>query len=271
MVNRKRSIRNITAARKTKLNSLAEILYHFLPLSSGSKSTITFSTIFSESSVAHYLEGQRNKLQALEQGLTKVYRYHKRLPSMLIRKIIPASISYRKHIRKPLTRHELNEISKLLEDLGIDMTNEISRIEIDETLPRIKVPPDKLKEALRMHDLDPAISSEPLQLFEDGHFNESVRKAMERYEDLVQEISTLDASGRDLMARVFSSDSYINADDIEPENQVSFTEGYKFLAMGSMGSIRNIFSHGDEESRSPEECFEMLIFINWLIRYLKKD
>lgn len=49
---------------------------------------------------------------------------------------------------------------------------------------------------------------------------------------------------------------------LSTENEKSFQEGYQLLAMGSMGVIRNIFSHGDENTWSPEECFEMLLFLN---------
>lgn len=38
--------------------------------------------------------------------------------------------------------------------------------------------------------------------------------------------------------------------------------------MGMMSSIRNVFSHGDEGRRSSEECFEMLMFLNWLFGHL---
>ncbi len=74
------------------------------------------------------------------------------------------------------------------------MRKELAEVEIDETLPRIKVPPADLEKHLRNHDLDPNISTEPLQLFSDGHFNEAVRKASERLEDFVQETSNLGLS-----------------------------------------------------------------------------
>ena len=43
-------------------------------------------------------------------------------------------------------------------------------------------------------------------------------------------------------------------------------EGYMHLTMGMIRAIRNIFSHGDENQHSPEEAYEMLLFINWLFR-----
>lgn len=265
----RKTVRRITADKKEKLNKLAKILYAFLPLSSRSKSAVTFRTIFSESSIEKYLDGESNKQQALEKGLTKLFRYHQRLPYTIIRKIVPEAISYRKYIRNPLTKNEVDDLSAVLFELGVDMRDELSETEIDESLPRITVPPEDLEKHLRKHDLDSNISSEPLQLYSDGHFNEAVRKAAERLEDFVQDISNLGSSGRDLMANAFRDGTYINTTNIQPENQEGFIDGFKFLTMGTMASIRNVFSHGDEERRSPEECFEMLLFINWLFRFIK--
>jgi len=262
-------IRRITAKKKILLNDLAELLNGFLPLSSNAKNTVTYKSIFKESSVEKYLEGHAVKRQALENGFTELYRRHERLPKIIIRKIVPASIDYRMYKRNPLTQKEIDKLSSILFALEIDMRKELQEIEIDETLPRITVPPKKLEDNLRNHDLDPRISSEPLQLFSDGHFNESVRRAAERFEDYVQEISNIKSSGRDLMAQSFKDEAYINLSNIENKNQVGFVDGYKFLTMGMMASIRNIFSHGDEERRSPEECLEMLLFINWLFRNVK--
>jgi len=270
MVSQK-AIRRVTAARKERLNRIAEILYNFLPLTSMSKNAVIFMSIFSESSIQNYLDVKGNKQQALEQGFTKLYRYHERLPFIIIRKIIPAAKAYRRYKRNPLTRKELDELADCLAAIGIDMVEELKEVEMDEILPRITVPPEQLKEWFCNYDLQSAIALDPLQLFIDGHFNEAVRKAAEKFEDHVQELSGIGAYGRDLMARTFKDDNYLDVSNLEPENQQGFIEGYKFLAMGLMSAIRNTFSHGDEERRVPEECFEMLLFINWLFRFLKKS
>lgn len=265
------AVLRVTAATRERLNRLAEILYPFLPLTSRSKNAVTFTSIFAESSIADYLDGPTNKTQALEQGLAEVYRRHERLPRQIIRKVVPAAVGYRKHQRQPLTRAEVDELSRCLVDLGIDMTKELAEVELDERLPRITVPPEKLKKTLREHDLEPELATEPLQLFEDGHFNEAVRKAAERFENEVHARSGLDSFGRQLMAGAFATPDLLAIDRLEPENQDGFVEGYRFLAMGLTGAIRNVFSHGDEERRSPEECFEMLLFLNWMLRGIKQE
>jgi len=112
------------------------------------------------------------------------------------------------------------------------------------------------------------VSGEPLELFNNGHFNEAVRKTYEIFEEKVKDKSGLEKHGQDLMANAFSDEKMLNIFMIKPENRQSFIDGFKFLAMGSMAAIRNLFSHGDEKPRSPEECFELLLFANWLFRYL---
>jgi hypothetical protein len=140
----KKAHRRVTADVKERINRLADILYPFLPMSARSKQAVTFQSIFAESSVSHYLRGPEGKKQALQQGLVKIYRYHKMLPWTIIRKIVPAAIEYRKHKRNPLKQDELDNLIQCLCELGIDMRDELNRLDIDETLPVITVPPEKL-------------------------------------------------------------------------------------------------------------------------------
>ncbi len=265
----RRACRRVTVDRRALINELVEVITGFLPLSSYSSNAVTFQTIFKESNIHHYLNNGANKTQKLQDGFTNLYRYHERLPWTIIRKIVPAAINYRRHKRDPLTQMEIDKLSDILFNLGIDMRKELADIEIDETLPRITVPPEELKERLEQHDLDPKIAIEPLELFKNGHFNEAVRKACEIFEDNVRGLSGSTNYGRPLMGEVFKDDSYLLVEQIQSLNRKDFVDGYQHLAMGAMAAIKNIFGHGNEERRSPEECYEMLLFVNWLWRYLK--
>lgn len=210
-----------------------------------------------------------NKSKALYNAWEKIFRRHPKLPYRLIRKIIPAAIGYRRYKRDPLHKAEIDALSQVLFELGYDMQKELSAIQIDESIPEIKVPPSELTERLRAHPLCMDISDEPVELFANGHFNEAVRKACERFEKTVQDRSGLQGNGTKLMSKVFSpSGPILRLNDGITENEKNVQEGYMHLTMGMMSAIRNVFSHGDEEQRSPEEAFEMLLFINWLYRFL---
>jgi len=67
------------------------------------------------------------------------------------------------------------------------------------------------------------------------------------------------------MAKAFKLDSpKIRINDLSTDNEKGVQEGYQFMTMGMMRAIRNVFSRGDENMRTLEECYGMLIFINWL-------
>lgn len=258
----------ITADKRANIYALIEIVHTFLPLSSRSKTAVTFTSIFKESKVERYLNIE-NKKQALQNGFENVFRYHPKLPYTLIRKIVPAAINYRRYKRDPLLREELNSLIDQLESLDIKMRSELSKIVIDESLPFVQVPPGELVQQLMNHSLVDEISTEPLLLFRNGHFNEAVRKASERFEATIQSKTGLKDHGKSLMGKAFSGTTPIlSLNSLTTENEKSFQEGFMHLTMGAMSSIRNIFSHGDENLRSPEECYEMLLFVNWLFKHL---
>lgn len=83
-------------------------------------------------------------------------------------------------------------------------------------------------------------------------------------------LAEVDAFGRKLMSDAFKNPDLLDLGKLQPENQDSFVEGYRFLGMGLTGAIRNVFSHGDEHRRTPEECFEMLLMVNWMLRGLAR-
>lgn len=262
-------MKKITADEKDKIRNLVDVLYNFLPLSSHSKKAITFFSIFKESDVNKYLNGD-NKKQQLIKAWEMIIKKHPRLPNILLRKIVPAAINYRKYKRDPLKKSELDSLVKILQDLKIGVSSDLIKIKLDESNPIIKVPPKELSTKLLNHALVIEIKGEPLELFKNGHYNESVRKAAELFEVKVQTLSGLSFIGKDLMSKAFNlNNTVIKLNKLITENEKGIQEGYQYLTMGLMRGIRNIFSHGDENQRDPEESYEMLIFINWLFRQLK--
>lgn len=260
--------RRITADTRDKIRKLVDSLAPLLPLSTHSRNAVTFRTIFGESGKGKLLEGRGSKRQALQRAWEEVVRRHPRMPFTLIRKIIPAGIEYRRFKRDPVTREELDAIADALAGLGFDMRSELAKIDVAEELPRITVPPAELVRRLENHPLHQRLAGEPLELFRNGHFNEAVRKATERFEDEIRERTGSPQHGRGLMSSTFRAGGDLVLDQVEAENQQDFQEGYMHLSMGLMAALRNVFSHGDEERRSPEECFEMLLFLNWMLRHL---
>lgn len=261
--------RRLTADKRVQINRLIEVIGDFLPLSTWGKSANSFESIFKESRVHSYLNRKGSKKQKLIYGFGKVYQQHRRLPYTILRKVLAQGEQYRKHKRKPIKPRELDELRDCLKKLDINLDAELEAINLSPDIPVIQVPPEELVKRLENHPLVEEISGDPLQKFKDGHFNEAVRKACEKFESKIQDETGNVAIGSGLMGQVFNPQNpSITITTGSQQNSATVQEGYQKLAMGMMSGIRNIFSHGDEAPRTPEEAFEMLLFVNWMFRKL---
>lgn len=266
---KKKTVRSITTATRGQIASLADVLYTFLPLSTRTKKAETFRTIFKESNVHNYIPKDSPKKRAMEAALAKLFRYHERLPYTIFRKIVSASVKYRQYQHNPLKREELAKLGEVLNLLGIDLTNEFNALDLDQFNATITVPPTELVKRLEYHPLYNEIRGEPFELFKNGHFNEAVRKATEKFEAEIQNRAGSTDIGKTLMNRAFKVNGpAIALNSLITGNERSIQEGFQGLTAGMMQAMRNIFSHGDEDQRPAEEAYEMLLFINWLFRQL---
>ncbi|MDD5361366.1 MAG: TIGR02391 family protein [Ignavibacteria bacterium] len=104
-------------------------------------------------------------------------------------------------------------------------------------------------------------------MFINGHLNESVRKALECFEKLVQDISGVhNKIGTDLMAHVFNEQTpKIKLNKISIQQEVNKQIGYKYITMGVMQWWRNNLSHGDEEQIPHNDALGRLIQITNLV------
>lgn len=261
-------IRRLNQNQKDLIKDLVNCTYNFLPLKSSYKSAVTFKTIFSESKISNYLINQGSKRDTLNRAFISLIKFHQRLPLSIFKKILVNSIEYRNRVRDPLTEKDVDEYARILNQLGFDLRDVISVSKL--ALSEIKSGEDfdKLIKLVETHPFDYRIFEEPLDLFLNGHYNESIRRAAENYESLIQNTTKLSSFGRDLMTNTFKDNTFLNIDHIQQQNRPSFIEGYRFITMGVMSGIRNVFSHGREMERSAEETLETLMLMNWLTRYL---
>lgn len=267
--NQKKVVKTIDTATRALIVSLADVLSTFLPLNSRTKKAETFTTIFKESGKHGYIPKDIPKKRAMEAALIKLFRYHERLPYAIFRKIVTASVKYRQYQHNPLKREELDKLGELLSQLGFDLVNEFNAIDLDQFNATITVPPNELVKRLEDHSLYDEIKGEPLELFKNGHFNEAVRKATEKFEAVIQNRTRSTDIGKTLMNRTFKvNEPAIALNSLITGNEKSIQEGFQGLTAGMMQAMRNIFSHGDEDQRPAEEAYEMLLFINWLFRQL---
>jgi uncharacterized protein (TIGR02391 family) len=109
------------------------------------------------------------------------------------------------------------------------------------------------------------------KLFKDGHINEAVRKALEKYEHYIQKKSGQSKIGSNLMATAFNENSplILIADTTTPRGK-GRQDGFKFLSMGAMEFWRNFCSHGDEEQLPHHDAIAILAAVSHFLHYVDK-
>lgn len=108
------------------------------------------------------------------------------------------------------------------------------------------------------------------ELFADGHHDDAVRKAAQRFINRVQELANReDLDGVALMNKTFSEDAPLLAFN-ERTTLVERDEhnGFRFLAVGLAQAIRNVLTHSDHYGLEQVSAFEWLMFISAMHRRL---
>lgn len=109
-----------------------------------------------------------------------------------------------------------------------------------------------------------------LALFEDGHNDEAVRKASQRFINRVQEwVNRPDLDGVALINKVFSADApLLIFNDRSTPIERDEHDGYRYLAVGLASALRNVVTHHDDYGLDQETAWEWLVFISAMHRRL---
>ena len=111
-------------------------------------------------------------------------------------------------------------------------------------------------------------------LFADGHLQEAVRKAAERFSNRVAEKAEReDLTGSALMHQVFSGGDHpdlVFSEERKTASEKSWHDGYRYLAAGLSTGVRNIYTHLDAVQVDEIEALEWLAFISAMHRRLDR-
>lgn len=109
-----------------------------------------------------------------------------------------------------------------------------------------------------------------LELFVDGHYDEALRKAAQRFINRVQELANReDLNGVALMHQTFSENTPLLAfNDRSTLVERDEHNGFRFLAVGLTQAIRNVFTHSDQYGLDRVSAFEWLMFVSAMHRRL---
>ena len=109
-------------------------------------------------------------------------------------------------------------------------------------------------------------------LFMDGHYAESVRKAYTYIDNKIRDKSGLvEKYGADLMRTVLSAKNpVLRLNDLATLSDKNEQQGYMEMLAGAMIGIRNPRSHENDFVDRPEEALELLVMANHFMRVLNK-
>ncbi len=262
----------VTAPKAQAIRELAEQLGKLISLE-GYRSSFSLTTVAKEKGLTKYIpKKSANKKEAFYGFLLNLHRHKPRTIKILVREILPIAIEKRHKRGDPILEAEALELSARLKSVGIDMAVEIAGMNLPKERPKVVPPPIAIQKLLDVYLLHPSMLPDCKQMFIEGHINESVRKALERFEKLVQDLTGLhDKQGPELMAAAFNEQNpKIRFNKLATLQEVNKQLGFKLTTMGLMHWWRNNLSHGDEEQLPHHDALSRLIMISSLFHEIEQ-
>lgn len=254
----------VTAPQAQAIRALAEQLGKLIALS-GFRSSFSLTTVAKERGLSKYLPKKTaNKKESFYEFLRNLYCQKPRTIKILVREILPKAIEKRHEKGDPVLEAEALELSIRLKTLGIDLESEIIAMNLPKERPKTVPPPIAIQKILDAYVLHSSLLPDCKKMFIEGHINESVRKALERFEKMIQDLtSTHDKQGPDLMAYVFNEQNpKIKFNNLSTSQEINKQLGFKLTTMGLMHWWRNNLSHGDESQISHHDAIGRLIMVS---------
>lgn len=256
----------ITKGRREQIVSLAHALAEIAP-STTRGNGFCVQKVAEDMGLKACWKKQNNKRKDIAYLLEHVFRQYPRKPKKLVIEIVRSGVVWMAGKGERVTDEQLAAIAAPMKTLGSPIDKELRRLVRPEP-SRVRDPSADKVGLLQNLGLHSALTDDCFEMFKDGHFNESVRKALERFEKLIQDqLGDHRTFGRDLMARAFGEQNpQIALNSMQSANDRSEQEGFKFLTMGAMSGLRNLYSHGDVDQMTATDAIERLAFVSLLFR-----
>lgn len=263
-------VMRITAGRKKVIDQLANLLAALAPATTPGRG-FCVKRVAEEKGLGKSWKDKSNKRKSIAAFLEDVFRNYPQKPKRVVLAIIEGGVQWSAKKGRAVTREELDAIAAKMENLGFDIRKEVKRTELPDP-SRVAPPPLDVAAIIERLELHDALKDDCIAMFKNGHLNEAVRKALERFEKMIQD-TTGDRStiGKRLMAKAFKKDGpAIAINDLKTSNDESEQEGFMHLTIGAMAGLRNLYSHGDLDTMPAIDALERLAFVSLLFKRVDK-
>jgi len=186
----KKKKRTLTTSDRQNALDLADRLGKIAPLSSHFKGSFSLKKVITQEGLGRYLpKKSSNKTEAISKFVENMMVYKPRTLKKVMRIVLPQAIKKRHQNGDPVLKMESEELANALGAVGCDMRKEISELKLPEDRPKVVPPPPGIQKMLKDFRLHPNMMPDCEKMFLDGHLNESVRKALEKFETHIQQLS----------------------------------------------------------------------------------
>lgn len=267
------SSKKLSASKIQDLRDLSEKIGNIIPATSfNKKGGFCFAVIARKYKMQKYWKGVGSKKEMISEFLSDVYKRHIKIFYKIFRENLPRGIERRHGNGDPVLLAEIELLDKVLRKLDVNLSKEIKELNLPSERPRVVPSPPKFREMIDNLGIHPFLRPDCVELFKNGHTNESVRKSLEKYEVYVQKKSGLTTQGNNLMSKAFDENNpLIKITDVANTRGKGLQEGFKFLSMGSMGFWRNYFSHGDEDQISHIDAIALVLAVSFFMNYIDQN
>lgn len=258
----------ITKKRRKHIVKLAELLSKIAPATARGKTSFCLENIAIEKGHKKLWKNKSNKAKSFAAYFELLFRKFPRMPKKVTLELVEGGVAWCAKRGNVVTEEQIQEIISTLAELGVTAKKELLAINRPDASQVVK-PTLNLQSKVDQLELHDSLQDDVIQMFKDGHLNDAVRKALERFEKKVQDLVGEHEIGTKLMAKAFNHGSgVIRINDGTDGNDQSEQEGFMHLTIGAMAGMRNLYSHGDLDTMAPMDAFERLCFVSLLFKRL---
>ncbi|HBE67051.1 MAG TPA: hypothetical protein DDW52_02780 [Planctomycetaceae bacterium] len=164
---KKQAVMVITAGRKKLIAELASLLADIAPATTMGKG-FCVRKVAEEKGLAKCWKGKGNKRKMIGELLEGTCRGYPQKPKRLVLAIIKGGIEWSAKKGKTVSREHLDEIVRVMDELGFSLKKELAAIELP-VPSRVAPPPLDLAALIDRIPLHEALRDDCVQMFKDGH------------------------------------------------------------------------------------------------------
>lgn len=167
----------ITKARRILITELADLLAAIAPATTRGNGFCVQKVAIDHGDRTLWKD-ESNKRKSIARYLESLFRKYPNKPKRMVLEIVQGGLQWKANRGEAVERSHLDQIGEQLTALGFSAVKELQRMDIPEP-SRVATPPANLVSIIKQVPLHEALQDDCLTMFQKGHLNEAIRKALD--------------------------------------------------------------------------------------------